>query len=44
MFNSICICNEFWIINNYDFIDCFIGYYSINCFEICSFLSFGEDC
>lgn len=28
----------------YDLTDCPIGYHSINCSEICSFPSFGEDC
>lgn len=44
MFNSTCTCNESRIINNYDFTDCPIGYHSINCSEICSFPSFGDDC
>lgn len=26
------------------FIDCFLGYYNINCIDICNFLSFGKDC
>lgn len=46
-FDFMIIMIFFFIFNFFSkffFVDCFLGYYSINCFESCCFFSFGKDC